>query len=588
MKTRSTIVTVLVLLLPLILQASHPQDFTPQPGREFEISRLITKSAPPLGVVRPLAVAGIVAGSATAVCTDSSQGHYFITAAHVVRDATQVELTGFAQAKVLFADHLLDLALLKTDQASAACLTLESTLTLMEAYDPLLLNPIWGQEIHIEALDARQPQGTVSHSIFDSILGSTPYYGLLGHDEAGPLIISSSYGLPGMSGGALMSIDGKTARANTLQIAVARVLRFYGMILATSPDGAKIYALATPIIKARLAEYFSGATQAPDLQVTDAGVIHRAGQIKIHASSLSANRNGMIDAGRLRQGDGSILALAPRNVFTYKDRIWHSIQGQWSEGAALSSQLRGQLLKGKDLPGIFEQEKTLVRSSDRLGPPKLLNLSWSTGKWDLMSIEKAGLGIPQEEGCHQMLGSLKMSSRSVIRTISVAFCEESNGLDQRDFLVLISDPKSKLHLGVRGRLQFKNNQLYQAFEQIDLKTLSDAQAWSHANLIAALRNGVFTVPLTPATSLRTWGLPLDRTRMLQISIEDDGPIEIEIHNQTSFVEIVAPAYVDAFPIGSQLLTSEAQVQSFIQSYLHSLAPLPSAAANIRTSKQNRH
>jgi hypothetical protein len=531
-------------------------------GDSYLISRVM--SSPVSGTtwtfpLREVGNAGVVIGSATSVCIDDRSNSYVITAAHVVQSRRNIVVGESVLGEVLFSDQWTDLALIKLPGISVPCLDIEPSVALPLAFDPHLVHQVWEQSIQVEAFDISR--GSMTSARYGTTLAASVYSGLPGHDFTGPLLLSASRGLPAMSGGALIRVepDRLASRYNLFVPAEFRTPSLIGMILASSPNGDKVYSLSSPIIRARIQAYFS----RPNLRLlaTNQGDVISYGNIRAQMEQSRVEPRRAIDIGRSRGGDRGLVSQSPRGVLRYRDRRWLHLESVWTEGAALSSDAISALRRNTNLRGIFESTRGLERTDANVAVPVLQGFGRQIFRSmvdDFPEHDNMLLRSP----CYRFLSGRRQAGSERVTVVVVVYCEASLVEGSRDFLLAMEG--SSASLVVRGRLQFRGTSLDLAIKNswengISVRSMSARQA---ENLFAATTAGD---QFSPARSLRR--VPFENG---EIQFDSEGPLSIIWAEGQSAMEVVAPVYRSPAPDFSLLLSSPEEARRFIDHYLISV------------------
>lgn len=562
---KSLIVCLLIFFSHVLLHARG--EFSPTPGRSFELSRLIQEAAEPWGVVQTVFVSGNIQGSATAVCIPQVDHLYFITASHVVRHQRRVQLENAGTAEVVFNDPLMDLALLKVAAGHRHCLRFPVRLLLEEVFDPRLVNHLIRQEVHIEAFD--QNRGRIVRSVYDTLMGATAYHGLLGHDRTGPLIVASTRGLSGMSGGALMSFDQRgvvNERFPGRSDAYVDELRFYGMILASSSDGEKVYALSASIIGERLRQFFAGRRTVPNTRYHgDAVQEPRLGITIPSGVQTPVGRFRTGDSGRFRTGDSSTTPSS-RGVIEAQGKRWHSIGDLWSAGSPINTQLRHYLRENlrqhlrrrQPIEGIFEDPQgELLRTSHQVNLPQMVRF-----KLDHSHLDQLYDWRNHETACRSYVGTLKKTGDSRFRYVNFIYCEERRSDESVHFMVMIEDPSRNISsIQIRAVLEFRGQRLFHQSNLVRHTRNRDLQNWTIAQIDTEFRRENL-IATTPARSLRVF--EFENSRLIA---EDNGPLQFF---SEGLFDIVAPAQLKSLVFPSRPLSAAVENREWVSEYLDSL------------------
>lgn len=577
---------------------AHPAAF----GAESTISNLLNGNARVAGVVTtihtsptPGSALAEVIGSAIAICWPGQAKNLWITAAHVVENDSRVFLRDVGESQVLFADHGMDLALLRSEHENARCQNIPSSIhSIPQALDPFLVRLIVRHTLHVEAYDVRQ--GRVVNAAYESRLATSVYSGLPGHDFTGPLLLAATIGLSGMSGGAIL-----VSGINTLGDNMAypgEDYRLYGMILASSISGNKVFALTAPVIYQRLRYHFHNPIPLPRIRFDGGSIIDETANYRMdqffflptsarlaidsgrsRAGDRGRSRAG--DRGRSRGGDRDISAPGPRGVLSINGRRWAHLEDIWTEGAPLSPESRRRLIGLASPSGIHYDSQGLVRTSQAVSIPGLQTFSMRLEYFDFFHRQNHFNTRGPLPPCVVMMGTRSRASQATIKYVPVLLCEAAtNNSNQQRFVIAVGKGAD---IGTptiifSAMAEFRGNRLihstayatlpHDQMVQTNSLLIAPQDTWNSfdADYIRNLYQSAPS-PRSPrnATSLRQFNFTDAR-----VVFEMDGPLQIQFTQAGEQFEVVAPVLLDIMGSGANNGTTALGAERLVRNYLEQI------------------
>lgn len=376
----------------------------------------------PSGQVTTVRSAGVVTGSLVRVCrpdTGDRTSNWYLTASHVAESSPNPVTAVGETLRLIAALPSADFALYETAN-SGPCMPVGKGLKLavLNEAEMMVIAPGEGTRFSVEAWDDNTKQ--IRRAFHTLPLAWTPFQGIPGREDTGPLVSLGLHQPLGTSGGALV-MNGHLA----------------AMLLASELTGYQTVALSAPVIFRLLERVIAGdtrlkpvpaffAAQGQGVNYFNLHAVHQRG-VKVLRDSGSGR---LVDSGsgRLVDSGRSRVQLARQSGLHYQGKRWLSNLDTWSEGESLPPVVRKLLRKGEPLEGIFEQDGKFYISSPLLSFPE-----WMPGLGAAGAYSDAGFS----QKCSVLPASVNGQSTEIILPARIYICEFAN-LNRREIRVAVN------------------------------------------------------------------------------------------------------------------------------------------------------